>query len=236
MARGGGSLEDFAPFNTEIIARAIVASRIPVVSAIGHETDFTIADFVADVRAPTPSAAAQMVVPIKIEVNARITNLQVRCVQFLNHQVELQRRELSRLTRSLVHPSKKIQDLQMRIDDLSDRLSRAAVIVLQLQKATLEHMTYSFMKISPRQRMIQLQALTEKWDIRLQHAIRVIFKNYKQRYSRLLVMLTILNPKAVLQKGYSITRTIPHRLVVTSAGKYHPCKLWKSYWQEADYR
>lgn len=127
IGRGGGSIEDLWAFNDERLARAVAASRIPVISAVGHETDFTICDFVADRRAPTPSAAAELAVPETEELKRKITNIINREAQVISHSVKLRREKLESLKRSraMCDPMNLITDRQMTLDMLSDRMTRA---------------------------------------------------------------------------------------------------------------
>jgi len=122
LARGGGSLEDLSAFNTETVSRAIFASKIPMISAVGHETDFTIADFVADMRAPTPSAAAELVVPLKDELRRRILELESALKHRIYAQIERYRHILSDMSKRLIHPKKNIQTLRLKLDEITERL------------------------------------------------------------------------------------------------------------------
>ena len=122
VARGGGSLEDLQAFNSERVATAIFNSQIPVVSAIGHETDFTIADFVADLRAPTPSAAAELVVPEKIALSRRCIEYSSVLKSNINNYIKNIRHKLDVIVNRLIDPRKSIQDLRLRIDDVTARL------------------------------------------------------------------------------------------------------------------
>ncbi len=124
LARGGGSIEDLSAFNSEDVARAIFASKVPIISAVGHETDFTIADFAADVRASTPSAAAEIAVPLKYELELRCIelsrSLRVRFCKNIEHLRSL----LNEISKRLIHPKKKIEDLRLKVDDFTSRLIR----------------------------------------------------------------------------------------------------------------
>jgi exodeoxyribonuclease VII large subunit len=124
VGRGGGSLEDLWAFNEEIVARAIAASRVPVISAVGHEIDVTIADFVADARAPTPTAAAEMVVPHKGDLVEQLETLSDRLVGAVDFHIEHARDGLAALVKRLADPSRKLRENQQRVDELSVALLR----------------------------------------------------------------------------------------------------------------
>ncbi len=149
LARGGGSLEDLWAFNEEVVARAIYASEIPTISAVGHEIDFTIADFVADVRAPTPSAAAELVSPDRVEWLARLSKLQQMLLQktriYLQHHQQL----LNSVIKRLRHPGQRIQDHCQQLDTLEQRLQRALQNNLQMCKHKLANLIRALDAISP---------------------------------------------------------------------------------------
>lgn len=137
--RGGGSMEELWAFNEEIVARAIYASAIPVISAVGHETDFTICDFVADRRAPTPSAAAELAVPETSELKRKIQNIVTREADVIGSMLKIRREKLISLanTRAMTNPMNFIDDRRMTADLLGDRLKRAEESILQIKKAEM---------------------------------------------------------------------------------------------------
>jgi len=124
VGRGGGSLEDLWAFNEEVVARAIFAAEVPVISAVGHEIDFTIADFVADHRAPTPTAAAEMVVPRKADLTERVEELRGRLLREIHGRLDQEREAWAGLARRLADPRRRLQENQMRLDELSLALGR----------------------------------------------------------------------------------------------------------------
>lgn len=170
LARGGGSLEDLWAFNQENVARAISQSSIPIVSAVGHETDFTIADFVADLRAPTPSAAAELVVKEKDELVSRIQNISNNLVNIIFRKITLHKDYLLHVGKRLIDPRRKLHELRTHLDEVTG-------------------------------------------DIRLgiQRHLKITREQLNQRIRR----LHALSPLAILDRGYSITRTLPDLKVIT---------------------
>lgn len=149
VGRGGGSLEDLWAFNEEVVARAIFAAPVPVISAVGHEIDFTIADFVADHRAPTPTAAAQMVVPRKAELAGGIEDLASRLLREIKGKVETEKESWGALARRLVDPRRRLQENQMRLDELSLNLWRRFQDHLHRLKDRLTHGAGRLSGLSP---------------------------------------------------------------------------------------
>ncbi|MBI2985763.1 MAG: exodeoxyribonuclease VII large subunit [Deltaproteobacteria bacterium] len=149
VARGGGSLEDLWAFNEEVVARAIFAACVPVISAVGHEIDFTIADFVADHRAPTPTAAAEMVVSRKADLTERIEELQSRLVREIQVRLDRERETWAGLARRLADPRRRLQESQMRLDELSLSLWRRFQDHLGRLKNRLNHGAGRLSSLSP---------------------------------------------------------------------------------------
>jgi exodeoxyribonuclease VII large subunit len=221
LARGGGSLEDLAPFNSEHVARAIFDSQIPIVSAVGHETDFTIADFVADLRAPTPSAAAELVIPVKNELINRCTELIGRTQRALRNTLQRTRDRIAQCNRMLIHPGKKIQDKKLHLDQLAQRLRRSLDIQAQQQRSRLEQTRARLMHRSPENSIETNKAKVEILRNNLLQFINITTSRNSERVKAAQAVLRAVNPNSVLNRGYSITRTVPHGSVVTDARRLH---------------
>ncbi|MFO1462340.1 MAG: exodeoxyribonuclease VII large subunit [bacterium] len=149
VGRGGGSLEDLWAFNTELVARAIAGSKVPVISAVGHETDFTIADYVSDLRAPTPSAAAELVAPVAAELRAALRNRQWQLLRALQGQLSGKRESLKFWVSHLKHPKKRLEELAQHLDDLRARLQSAATRSLENRRAALRLLAEKLEVLSP---------------------------------------------------------------------------------------
>ena len=149
VGRGGGSLEDLWAFNEESVARAIFASRIPVISAVGHEIDFTIADFVADLRAPTPSAAAELVVRNKADLAQTLAAQHARLKQAMRHLLDRSRAAAAHAARRVSDPRRRVNELQQRVDDLSQRLARAMRHALERKQAQRDTLIAKLDALSP---------------------------------------------------------------------------------------
>ncbi len=149
IARGGGSLEDLWPFNEEIVARSIFASKISIVSGVGHEIDFTIADFVADKRAPTPSAAAELVSPDSAEYLTTIKHLQTKFTHLIQTKLQHAKLTLNNLTKRLQHPGKRLQNFAQQLDNLEQRLALAMQNLIRHKEAKLTNLSRALDAISP---------------------------------------------------------------------------------------
>lgn len=164
LARGGGSLEDLWPFNEEIVAHSIYHSEIPIISAVGHETDFTIADFVADLRAPTPSAAAELAVPDVYEVKQKILGYQNRLRMSLIKKVQIMKLRYEKNMSSFVfkEPTRKIQENYIQIDNLVKRLENAMKIKREKEKTTYTELVAKLDAYSPLKTLARGYSITQK--------------------------------------------------------------------------
>lgn len=181
VGRGGGSIEDMWCFNDEAVARAIASARVPVISAVGHEIDFTIADFVADLRAPTPSAAAELVCRNAAEIVERIALLERNLLRNLRHRFVMLKQKLQHAGQRLVDPKRRLQDLSIRCDELEQRLSMALERQIERKKGRVQ--------------------LIEN---RLPAPMHRLVQRKQARLGELAAKLDAISPLKVLDRGYSI--------------------------------
>jgi exodeoxyribonuclease VII large subunit len=208
LARGGGSLEDLWAFNEEIVARAVAASRIPVISAVGHEVDFSIADFVADLRAPTPSAAAEHAVPDQTAWLNRFTAMQSQLTRQIQGKLQQRQLRLSWLNKALQtqHPGEKLQRNAQRLDELEQRLNRAVQGYLQLRRQRLalnEH------RLNSHQPMAAIHGYRQQLDYfrqRLSRSMQIKLTTLKSRQHAAAQTLQAVSPLATLERGYAIVQ------------------------------
>jgi exodeoxyribonuclease VII large subunit len=206
LARGGGSLEDLWAFNDERLCRAIVASPIPVVTGIGHEIDFTIADFAADVRAPTPSAAAELVVPDAEEWLGAFVRWGARLQRGMLRRLEEHRKRLRWLTgrAALVSPAARLDAQAQRLDELEQGLVRAARRLLQRHRERLRWLTGRAALMSPTARLIQQRLRLDILDQQLNRAWRRTINSRREKLLPLIRTLNAVSPLATLERGYAI--------------------------------
>ena len=214
LARGGGSLEDFHAFNSEDVARAIFASTIPIVSAVGHETDFSISDFVADLRAPTPSAAAELVVPVKKELLQRCGEVSTNLVHRFYRYIENQKMHIIQMSKRLIDPRKRIEDFRLKTDDLTARMIRIFKNSIAQQRERLYFKTERLHVSSPQSHINKINGKLEQINDNLLIYMSIYLNNKKFLFREINAKLHALNPTAILDRGYSITRTIPGAIVV----------------------
>ena len=217
VGRGGGALEDLWPFNEERVARAIYRSRIPVISAVGHETDYTIADFVADLRAPTPSAAAELVVRDRREIEKTLRYLGERLNNQILQTLQEYRAHLSHLIKTFREPGKKVEQYFLRVDDFVNRLQFFAAWTLKRKKEACLRLSESVFLRSPVQRVRRLESAISEARRRLLQGTRFSVEIQRQRVSGILGKLDSLSPLAILKRGYSITRRLPSLQILREA-------------------
>lgn len=190
LGRGGGSIEDLWPFNEEIVAREIFDSRIPIISAVGHEVDFTIADFVADLRAPTPTGAAEMAVPNMIDLKNQIKQLNIRLNESINKKVNLKKIKLESLKNSFVikNPMLIYENKKQKLDIIKETMIRLLKDKIGNNKNKLDMLKNSFILKNPDN----------------------LYKNKKTNLLNLIDKLELVNPLGVLKRGYSISNQDGH--------------------------
>jgi exodeoxyribonuclease VII large subunit len=218
IARGGGSLEDLAPFNTELLAEAIAASDLPVISAVGHETDFTIADFVADLRAPTPSAAAELVTAALHNVAERVLLLDQRMVRACRYRLMQAAGAFSRLRVEtiLVKEMDQLRRGQQRVDDLSLRMESRCRAGLHLRREQLHELIARLTRQDVASRLSLARARLSALDTRLVRAAREQLRACRERAAGLSRQLSALSPLAVLERGYALAYDDSGTLIKTS--------------------
>ncbi len=206
LVRGGGSLEDLQPFNDERVARAIAGTTIPLVSGVGHEVDFTIADFVADVRAPTPSAAAELISPDIDELRQQTSRLSTQLQLLINQHLEKQHKYLQALTHRLTqqHPRQRLNQQSQRLDELELRLRHAWQHYRQRQRARVDHLQISLMLHAPKPYINNLQTRCRQLQQRLAIAIQQKIADHRRALEILNRGLNSVSPLATLQRGYAI--------------------------------
>lgn len=217
LTRGGGSMEDLWEYNSEALALAIRASRVPVLSAVGHEIDITISDLAADLSAPTPSAAAELLVAEKESIIKDLNNIREHLWSIITANLNSLNQVLVMLRKGLIDPRKGITDSWMRLDELNGRLIRAMDLVLSEQKARISSEGRSLLLYSPGK---MVSTLVQTIALRRQIFEHMIDKYIKRTQTTLNVLegkIKELGPYSVLKRGYSITRKLPDKTALRSA-------------------
>lgn len=219
LSRGGGSLEDLWCFNDEAVAHAIYDCGIPLITGIGHEVDFTIADFVADVRAPTPSGAAELVVPDRHAWLRNLSVLQRRLMNCLTRHLSKQQQRFIWLRRrlQLVHPGVQLRQRAQRLDDLEQRLIRALRFDLEQRKRLLGHQFARLHARSPILQLAQVRSRLSHWQVRLHTSMRERRERLRSRLNIALRTLDALSPLSTLTRGYAIVSNAQGQVVTDAA-------------------
>ena len=200
IARGGGSLEDLWAFNEEIVVRAAAASAIPLISGVGHETDTTLIDFAADCRAPTPTAAAEMAVPVRMELLAQVLDSGTRLVGAANRMVEARRMHLTGLARGLPRPVQIVEEARQRLDDRSERLANALTVGLGRRRDRLA--TLAARLAPPQARIDHGRSRLESETRALAAAMRVLLRERAAAWAGASALLESYSYARVLERGF----------------------------------
>ena len=222
IARGGGSLEDLQAFNNEAVARAVFASKIPVVSAIGHETDYTIVDFVADFRAPTPSAAAACIVPERRELIRKLYNTNNLLIQALAKHIQYKRLSLKNLSSRLKSPKRLFEDIRQKLDISTQNLIDKMNAYMLNAKDDLNQLHNRMILANPQKRVIAIKKELHWETIALVKAIQAYQDQRRAHLDILQGRLLALDPYAILSRGYSVTRLLPDNTIVKNADSLQP--------------
>ena len=213
IGRGGGSLEDLWCFNEEAVARAIAACPIPTVSAVGHEVDVTIADFVADLRAPTPSAAAEKISPDQQDWLRRLTEQQGRLGQSARRLLQRLHNQLGHLSARLRDPRRELLEKAQRMDELELRLNKAIRDRLDQQKQKTDYLIQRMSAQSPRRTLKTVREQTQRLEERLTLATRHQLRQKDERLQHIAQTLHVVSPLATLGRGYAIVKDDNDRIV-----------------------
>lgn len=218
LTRGGGSLEDLWPFNEEVVARAIFRSRIPVLSAVGHEIDFTISDFVADKRAPTPSVAAEILSPLKTDLLAAIALHASLLDRMLTNRLGMMRERLENLALRVADPRRMISEGRLRVDDFQERLAFYQQSFLRAKEHSLERAVQTLHGQRP---LEKIEWCGDRLIDTYRHLTFLqdrLLERCRKDLQRLSERLNGVNPLNVLERGYSITTRLPQNTILLRAG------------------
>ena len=217
VGRGGGSLEDLWPFNEEAVARAIFASEIPVVSAVGHEVDFTIADFVADLRAPTPSAAAELLSPDGEEMLNQFEGFEILMAEGVTRKIRQLEQSTDYLQKRLQHPGRKLQEQAQHLDHLDIRLRRAMAGKMQQQTTQVQTVQNRLVRQSPKQAITQRKQAVANSVKQMMRAVSQQLELRQSKSAKAMHLLDTVSPLRTLGRGYSIIRDSGNKVVKTVA-------------------
>ena len=219
LARGGGSLEDMAAFNSERVARAIAGSRVPVVSAVGHETDFTIADFVADLRAPTPSAAAELITEAQHKVGEHVERLEQRLGRGMQFQVLRARQRMAHVSVSGTETrmAMLLHRLEQRLDDAAERMAETVDAQMRERTRRVDALRAAVLRHDPRQRIALAWHNFAARQARLERTLERTIDARRARMDGLAARLRSLSPLAVLERGYALVTDAEGKLIRSAA-------------------
>ena len=217
VGRGGGSLEDLWPFNEEVVARAVFHSKIPIISAVGHEIDFTITDFVADLRAPTPSAAAELISPNGDEMAAQLGGLQTLLSDAMSRRLQRLEQKTNDLRNRLQHPGRKLQEQAQHLDHLDIRLKRSMQAMVQLYRHRMTLSRDRLLRQHPRDALVQKKQHMNNAVIRLSKAVGQQLRQKMNHTEQTLHLLDAVSPLKILGRGFSVLRNDNNQVVKSTA-------------------
>lgn len=215
VGRGGGSIEELWAFNEEIVARSIFSSTIPIISAVGHETDVTIADFVADLRAPTPTGAAELAVPHIDELMERLYTSQTRLMRTMKKKISTHSDRLNRLQKSYAfrYPHKLYEQKLEQVDKLKEQLIKGTEKLLSQKQEYLTSVEKRFKRMTPKEQLLQNKEKHQIVMKQLSRSMSLILSRKEQQYSNVLSTLEALNPLKIMNRGYSVVYTEDGKLI-----------------------
>ncbi|MBU7476209.1 exodeoxyribonuclease VII large subunit [Lactiplantibacillus pentosus] len=205
IGRGGGSIEDLWPFNEEVVARAIAQSQLPVISSVGHETDTTIADLVADVRAATPTAAAELAVPVYNDVLLQLKQNQTRVLNAFQNLVQRDRQRLNKLTASYVftQPNRLYEGYLQKLDFLNERLKQAGQNQLNVANQQYQRVFQQLRQQTPIHQVRQAQTQLANLEQRLNRSTQLVLRQKRQQLTQTVQSLDLLSPLKIMTRGYA---------------------------------
>ena len=219
LARGGGSIEDLWAFNNEEVARVIVSCPIPLVSAIGHETDFTISDFVADIRAPTPSIAAEIISQSYSELKETLEAYQSYLLKSVKSQFDSQRTHITHLIKRIRHPGDKLREIGQRVDYLETALIQEMNQKVSFKKNQLNLMQLSLQQNSPQNKVKEAKVYLQNSSKDLLKAFQLKIERKRKLLGELVATIEAVSPLSVLARGYSIISTQPEGKILSSSNQ-----------------
>lgn len=217
IGRGGGSIEELWAFNEEIVAREIFKSKIPIISAVGHETDITIADFVADLRAPTPTGAAELAVPHIAELMERLLVRRTRLIRVMNEKLTLESNRLANLQKSYAFrfPKNLYAQKEQQLDRVVERLQREGIQVINRRLEAFNKLSIRLNNQHPREKLNQAKAQQELYKKLMLKEMKQILKHNKVLFSSTISKLEALSPLKIMDRGYSLVYNEQDHLVKT---------------------